>query len=47
MVWGKYGLEMVHSFCVYYAQIPGIADNNGLELMIMCVQTLMALIEQV
>lgn len=47
VVRGKYGLELAHSFCVFYAQTSKIADNGGLDLMIMHVQTLIALIEKV
>jgi hypothetical protein len=47
IVRGKYGLQLVHSFCVYYAQVLGIADNNGLGLMIMHLRVLLTLIKKV
>jgi hypothetical protein len=43
---GKYGLDLVYSYVVHFSGIPKIEENNGLQLMALRVEALIAMIDK-
>ena len=45
VTWVKYGLDLAHAYADHFSKVLGIEKNDGLGLVMLCIEALIELIE--